>query len=332
MANEDAMGRVRIFAWARDLYHWKRWGLLGPLPLLGENEVARIKSAVEAQYSRSGVPSTRNRHIDLPVLDALCEDADFWRPVHDVLGGELLLWRTNMFLADPRLPWHEDRHSEAFEGDAPSFSTLLAMDDLPSQSCTVFVPGSHRLTVPEKERKFGISATYRESGNIRYAGRVAERFRVPLPLKAGEAVLFHPHLLHASGSYARDGCRTSRERMILTFRDHHAGGGAARQRVSGGERGRRQGAALPPSSFRDGVLEQRADPARPPLLMPGTWDEGIRPVIGSRSVPAEGMGSSQPVSALRGRHGILRRRPFAAPWSRSGHPFMGGADHIATST
>ena len=180
--------------------------------------MARLKSAIEGRRSRSGDPSTRNRHIDLPVLDALSADAAFWRPNHDVLGRELLLWRTNMFLWDPRLPWHEDRHSEAFEGDAPSFSTLLAMDDLPSQSCTVFVPGSHRLSVAEKEREYGISATYRESGNIRYAGQVAERFRAPLPLKAGEAVLFHPHLLHASGSYARERRRTSRERMILTFR------------------------------------------------------------------------------------------------------------------
>ena len=38
------------------------------------------------------------------------------------------------------------------------------------------------------------------------------------PLKAGEAALFHPHLLHASGSYARDRRSTSREHMILTFR------------------------------------------------------------------------------------------------------------------
>ena len=180
--------------------------------------MARLKSAIQAQRSRSGDSSTRNRHIDLPVLDALCADADFWRPIHDVLGRELLLWRTNMFLADPRLPWHEDRHSEAFEGDALSFSTLLAMDDLPLESCTVFVPGSHRLSVAEKERKYGISAAYRESGNIRYAGQVAERCRAPLPLRAGEAVLVHPHMLHASGSYARDGCRTSGERMILTIR------------------------------------------------------------------------------------------------------------------
>ena len=218
MANTGAQERARILGWARDLYHWKRWGMLGPLPLLGEDEVAWIKSAIKAQRSRSGVSSTRNRHIDLPVLAKLCANTEFWRPVHDVLGRELLLWRTNMFLADPRLPWHEDRHSEAFESDALSFSTLLAMDDMPAQTCTVFVPGSHRLSVSEKERRYGISATCRQTGNIRYTGQVAERFCEPLPLKAGEAVLFHPHLLHASGSYARGRHSTSRERMILTFR------------------------------------------------------------------------------------------------------------------
>ena len=100
MANTGATGRARILRWVRDRYRWKRWGLLGPLPLLGGHEVTRMKGAIEAQRSRSGVPSTRNRHIDLPVLDTLSADADFWRPVHDVLGGELVLWRTNMFLAD----------------------------------------------------------------------------------------------------------------------------------------------------------------------------------------------------------------------------------------
>ena len=135
-----------------------------------------------------------------------------------MLGEELLLWRANMFLEDPRLPWHEDRHSRAFVRDTLSFSTLLAMDDLSSHNCTVFVPGSHKLSVPEKERKYGISAMRRESGNIRYAGRVAEEFCEPLPLRAGEAVLFHPHLLHASSSHVKDGCDASRERMIVTFR------------------------------------------------------------------------------------------------------------------
>ena len=218
MANMSARERASILGRLRERYRWKRWGLLGPLPLLGESEVARMKSAIETQRLRSGVSSTRNRHIDLPVLNTLCAGAEFWRPIHDVLGRELVLWRTNMFLADPRLPWHEDRHAQAFEGDALSFSTLLAMDDLPSQSCTMFVPGSHRLSVPAKERRYGISATCRQSGNIRYAGQVAEKFCAPLPLKAGEAVLFHPHLLHASGSYVRGRRDTSRDRMILTFR------------------------------------------------------------------------------------------------------------------
>ena len=210
--------RGRILAWARDLYHWKRWGLLGPLPLLSEHEAVQIRGAIKEQRSRSGIEFTRNRHIDLPALAGLCTDAGRWRPVHGVLGRELLLWRTNMFLEDPRLPWHEDRHSRAFVRDTLSFSTLLAMDDMPAHNCTVFVPGSHKLTVAEKERKYGVSAAHRESGNIRYAGRVPDRFCVPLPLRAGEAVLFHPHLLHASPRHVRDRREVPRERMILTFR------------------------------------------------------------------------------------------------------------------
>ena len=197
---------------------WRRRGTLGPLPVLTRPEAARVASLFREQYAASGRTLTRNRHADLPVLSALCADPRVWATAHDILGDALLLWRTNVFLDDPALPWHEDRHAGLFAQDAFSLSVLLALEDSPPDNCTVLVPGSHLLAVPEKEREYGIVARYQKFGNVRYAGEVPARLHAPATLAAGEAALLHPELLHASSGFLRPGVPPSSARMSCAFR------------------------------------------------------------------------------------------------------------------
>ena len=197
---------------------WERRGLLGPVEILTQHEAARIARNFREQHTRSGIAATRNRHADLPVLAELCANPNIWRPAHAILGDELLLWRTNMFLGNPRLLWHEDRHARLFVGEAFSLSMLLAIEDSPPKNCTVVVPGSHRLTVTEKEARYGITATRQAGGNVRYAGDIAAGFREPQPLKAGEMVLFHPELLHASSGFVNGEDPAAAERMSISLR------------------------------------------------------------------------------------------------------------------
>ena len=82
----------------------------------------------------------------------------------------------------------------------------------------MFVPGSHTLTPDEKEDRYGIAATRQAGGNVRYAGGIGAEFREPLSLNAGEMILFHPGLLHASSGFVNGRDRTSRERMSITLR------------------------------------------------------------------------------------------------------------------
>ena len=202
---------------------WERRGIVGPLGALSRSDAARIGRDFREQYARSGIAATRNRHVDLPVLAELCANPDIWQPAHDILGDELLLWRTNMFLGNPRLPWHEDRHARLFVDEAFNLSMLLAIEDSPPDNCTVFVPGSHTLAIAEKEDRYGITATHQAGGNVRYAGDIAAGFREPLPLKAGEMILFHPELLHASAGFVHGEPESASERMSLTFRVAPAG-------------------------------------------------------------------------------------------------------------
>ena len=197
---------------------WERRGIVGPVEILSREAAARIGSEFRAEYATSGIAATRNRHVDLPVLVSLCADPGTWRIANEILGGELVLWRTNLFLGNPTLPWHEDRHARLFAEETFSLSMLLAIEESPPDNCTVFVPGSHRLAVQEKEARYGITAKVQPGGNVRYAGEVPDALREPCPLRAGEAVLFHPELLHASAGFLSGEAGPSGERMSLTFR------------------------------------------------------------------------------------------------------------------
>lgn len=197
---------------------WERRGLVGPVRVMQRCDAAAIGRCFRAQHQRSGLASARNRHVDLPVLATVCEDPRIWRLAHEILGDRLLLWRTNMFLGNPELPWHEDRYAGLFVREAFTLSAMLALEDSPPDNCTVFALGSHRLSIAEKERSFGIEARPQAFGNVRYAGQVAPESCELVPLEAGEMIVFHPALLHASSGHVEGRPEASAERMSLVFR------------------------------------------------------------------------------------------------------------------
>ena len=197
---------------------WRRQGVLGPVTILSASEATRLAQDYRIQAAASGISATRNRHADLPALASLCTDPKVCHPLHDLLGDCLLLWRTNLFLGNPALPWHEDRHSRLFVDAAFSLSMILAIEDNPPDNFAVFLPGSHRLSVQEKECRFGIRAEPQAMGNIRYSGQVARKHHAPMHLKAGQAIVFHPGVLHASSGYLSGQFDASGARMSLTLR------------------------------------------------------------------------------------------------------------------
>ena len=119
-----------------------------------------------------------------------------------------------------------------------AISMVLAIEDNPTDNCAVFAPGSHRLTLAEKERRFGIEAEPQASDNVRYSGQIAPEFFEPMFLHAGQAMLFHPWVLHASSgylSYLSGQFEPSGHRMNLTLRVA-ASGARLRDEAFPGER------------------------------------------------------------------------------------------------
>ncbi len=177
--------------------------------------MAHLAARFEIEFERAGA-NAMNRHCDLPVIGEICRKVDLWGRLATLLGPDLILWRTNLFLGNPQLEWHEDQHARLLGGGF-GISALLAMVDGSSENCTLLAPGSHRMSPELKERRYGINAERQAGGNIRYKGDIAETDFVRVPLRAGQCLIFHPELLHASsGILAREAAPA--QRLSLVFR------------------------------------------------------------------------------------------------------------------
>ena len=111
-------------------------------------------------------------------------------------------FRTMLFAKPPRvseavaggtrLPWHQDRWS-VLDRD-PLLNAYLALDDASVASgCLHAVPGSHRLGVLNSDHHSAFLT------DAQAAAHCTADATVPLPLKAGDLVLMHNHVIHSSG-------------------------------------------------------------------------------------------------------------------------------------
>ena len=200
-----------------DVGSFERDGFLGPFRTLDGERITRIRRQFFNQFPKRCGRGTINCHFDVPAILDLCRQANFLDYMQKLLGAAgLVLWRTSVFSGNPKLPWHEDHHANLMKGQDISLSCLVAITDGDAGNCTLLVPGSHKLSVREKEARFAITAERKEGGNLRYKGLLSPTEFVRVPLLSGQCIIFHPALLHASSGFV-DGAANA-DRWNLVFR------------------------------------------------------------------------------------------------------------------
>ena len=200
-----------------DVASFERDGFLGPFRTLDVERMAHIQEQFLSQFPERSGQGTINCHFDVPAILDLCRQANFLDYMQKILGAAgLVLWRTSVFSGNPKLPWHEDHHANLLEGADISLSCLVAITDGDAGNCTLLVPGSHKLSVREKEARLAITAQRKEGGNIRYKGFLSPTEFVRVPLLSGQCIIFHPALLHASSGFVD--CAANADRLNVVFR------------------------------------------------------------------------------------------------------------------
>ena len=184
-------------AYARD-------GFVAPIDIFSADEVAEIRAELEAAETRwpDGLagPGRNNAHYVLPVLDRISHDSRILDAVEDLIGPDILVAGTTLFIKEPEtsgfISWHQDARYIGLEPHDWITAWLAISDVNEENGCMRMVPGSHTAPLVEHVDTYGEDNLLTRGQTV---PNVDEAASVPVPLKPGQLSLHHPRVVHGSG-------------------------------------------------------------------------------------------------------------------------------------
>jgi non-heme Fe2+,alpha-ketoglutarate-dependent halogenase len=179
-------------------------GYLAPIDAFPADEAAESRRRLEALLAPvGGRPDVRLRnspHLLLRWVSDLVRDPRVLDAVEDVLGPNLLILRTTLFVKPPRdggfIAWHQDVAYWDLSGDRVVSAWIALTDSTTANGCMRVVPGSHRGPL----LAHGVDG---DRNNTLLRGQVADVVIAPeriadIELRAGQLSLHHGRILHGS--------------------------------------------------------------------------------------------------------------------------------------
>ena len=178
-------------------------GLISPLRVISEADALSIKTQleeVEAQYPEEiNAESRNNLHLSFAFLDALAHNTTIVDAMEDLIGPDIALWASVMFIKEPSskqyVSWHQDATYMGLDSvDFPTPWIALSPSNIET-GCMTMISGSHKSEIRKHED------TYAEN-NILTRGQVIpnvdENKAVDLILRPGEMSIHHGAIIHGS--------------------------------------------------------------------------------------------------------------------------------------
>ena len=189
----------------KQLKDYEDHGFVAPINVLTLEEAIKIKEEIE--YIEKKWPDEliglgrNNVHYISPIFDQVCHNSKILDAVESIIGKDILVGGTTLFIKDPDkkgfVSWHQDAKYIGFEPHNWVTAWLAITDANEENGCMRMWSGSHK----EKIKKH--KDTFNEN-NLLTRGQTVQN--VPLEdttpniLKAGQLSLHHPMIVHGSGS------------------------------------------------------------------------------------------------------------------------------------
>ena len=189
----------------KQLKDYENHGFVAPIDVLTLEEATKIKEEIE--YIEKKWPNEliglgrNNVHYISPIFDQVCHNSKILDAVESIIGKDILVGGTTLFIKDPDkkgfVSWHQDAKYIGFEPHNWVTAWLAITDANEENGCMRMWSGSHK----EKIKKH--KDTFNEN-NLLTRGQTVQN--VPLEdttpniLKAGQLSLHHPMIVHGSGS------------------------------------------------------------------------------------------------------------------------------------
>jgi len=189
---------------AYQLNKYKEKGYVTPIDVLSSNEAFEIRKEIEKiedKWPNELEGIGRNYiHMISPVFDRVCHNIKILDAVESVIGKNILICGTTLFIKNPNLKgfvsFHQDAKYIGLEPHNWVTAWIAVTDSNEKNGCMRMWPGSHKRNLKEHNQKF-------DEGNLLTRGQTVENVPIeettPIILKAGQMSLHHPTIVHGSG-------------------------------------------------------------------------------------------------------------------------------------
>jgi hypothetical protein len=181
-------------------------GYIAPIEALTKDEANEVKEEIEfieKKWPNELKGLGRNYvHLISPIFDKIVHNSKILDAVEDIIGKNILVGGTTLFIKDPDkkgfVSFHQDAKYIGFEPHNWVTAWLAITDANEENGCMRMWPGTHKDELKIHEENFNSN-----QGNLLTRGQTINN--VPMEktelaiLKAGQMSLHHPRIAHGSG-------------------------------------------------------------------------------------------------------------------------------------
>ena len=189
---------------SKQVKDYNDYGFVAPIDVLSSEEAKKIKEEIEyieKKWPEELVGLGRNNvHYISPIFDQVCHNSKILDAVESIIGKDILVGGTTLFIKDPDkkgfVSWHQDAKYIGVEPYNWVTAWLAITDANEENGCMRMWSGSHKEKIKDHKD------TYDEN-NLLTRGQTVQDVPIekttPNILKAGQLSLHHPMIVHGSG-------------------------------------------------------------------------------------------------------------------------------------
>ncbi|MBL0770116.1 phytanoyl-CoA dioxygenase family protein [Sphingopyxis sp. DHUNG17] len=189
--------------------HYEREGYAAPLRALDPGTARGYRAALELHEARHGSlskPHRNNPHLLFGWADRLIREPKILSAVSALLGDNLLVWGSTLFIKEPHDPgfisWHQDSTYWGLDPADVVTAWVALTDSRMDNGALCVLPKSHKMDqMPHRD-------TFAETNMLSRGQEIAVEVNpdetVALELEPGEMSLHHVRMVHGSGPNGSD--------------------------------------------------------------------------------------------------------------------------------
>jgi non-heme Fe2+,alpha-ketoglutarate-dependent halogenase len=192
------------------VFAYEKHGLVFPVDVLSTQEVQEYRAELQnweaARGSAIDFPEKSKSYLLFNWADQLVHHPKILDAVEDLIGPDILVYHSTLFLKEAKTPahvrWHQDSTYFYLQPHLHVTAWVALSDASVQAGCMRALPGSHRWGAFEHDDKPEPTNMIPRGQGI--SNRFDEEVGCMMPVGAGQMSLHHTDLVHASGSNESD--------------------------------------------------------------------------------------------------------------------------------